>query len=156
MRHIMLIANSGGHLSELMQLRDTFSMYTHCLITEKNPSTVNINKEVDGRVYFVKSVSRKSLLKFIPVFMLNIIKSLILVIKEKPDIIITTGASIAVPFCYWAKLFRKKIIFIESYANINNPTLTGRIVYPISDLFIIQWQELKRFYPKAVYIGGVY
>ena len=156
MKHIMLIANSGGHLNELMQLKNTFSKYSNCIVTENNESTRNIEKDIRGKVYFVRSNSRKQLFKFIFVFGLNIMKSLILLLKENPDIILTTGANISVPFCYWGKLFGKKIIFIESYANINFPTLSGRIIYPISNLFVVQWPELIKFYPKAIYLGSVY
>ena len=76
--------------------------------------------------------------------------------KIKPDVVITTGAHTAVAMCYIAKPFRKKIIYIETFANLESKTLTGRLIYPIADVFIVQWENMLKLYPKAIYIGGVY
>ncbi|WP_368431051.1 hypothetical protein [Weissella confusa] len=54
------------------------------------------------------------------------------------------------------QITRKKIIFIESYAKSNSPTLTGKIVYRFADMFIVQWEEMKHIYPKALYLGSIY
>ena len=81
-----------------------------------------------------------------------ILKSILLFFKINPDIIISTGTHTAVPMCYLGKLFGKKVIYIETYANITKKTLSGKIIYPISDLFIVHWKELKKVYPKAVFI----
>ena len=87
-------------------------------------------------------------------------KYLDLLFKEiniiKPKIIITTGTHTAVPMCYIGKIFGSKIIFIETFANKNTKTLSGKMVYPIADLFIVQWEEMKKLYPKAVYGGAIY
>lgn len=61
-----------------------------------------------------------------------------------------------VPMCYLGKIFGSKIIYIETFANRNRKTATGRLVYPIADLFIVQWEELLKIYPKAVYGGAIY
>lgn len=76
--------------------------------------------------------------------------------KEKPEFIITTGALIAFPFCLCAKIMRCKVIYIESFARVNNRSLTGRLVYPFADLFLVQWESLLEFYPKAKYVGGIF
>ena len=76
--------------------------------------------------------------------------------EERPDVVITTGALIAFPFCVLAKLSKKKIIFIESFARINNKSLTGRLVYPFADLFIVQWKSMLKCYPRAIYAGGIF
>ena len=72
--------------------------------------------------------------------------------KIKPDVIVSTGTHTTVPMCYFGKLFRKKVIYIETYANITKRTLSGKFVYPISDLFIVQWKQMKKLYPKALCI----
>ena len=74
----------------------------------------------------------------------------------RPKYIVTTGTHTAVPMCYIGKLFGCKIIFIETFANINSRTLSGRLIYPISNLFIVQWEEMLKLYPKAVYAGWIY
>ena len=76
--------------------------------------------------------------------------------KIRPKVVVTTGAHTAVYMCYIAKLFRSKIIYIETLANMKTKTLSGRLVYPISDKFIVQWESMKEFYPNAIYKGGIY
>ncbi len=75
--------------------------------------------------------------------------------KEKPDVIISTGALATVPFCIAGKLMKKKVIYIESFARVDSPSLTGKIMYKLklADLFIVQWVEMLQFFPKAV-VGG--
>ena len=75
---------------------------------------------------------------------------------EKPDFIITTGALIAFPFCVFAKMRSVKVIYIESFARVNNQSLTGKLVYPLADLFLVQWESLLKLYPKAKYVGGIF
>ena len=75
--------------------------------------------------------------------------------KEKPDVIISSGAAVAVPFFYIGKIFKAKTIYIEVYDRIELPTLTGKLVYPVTDKFILQWEEQKKFYNKGVNIGGI-
>ena len=76
--------------------------------------------------------------------------------KEKPDLLISSGAAVAVPFFYIAKLMGKKLIYIEVYDRIDKPTLTGRLVYPIVDSFIVQWEEQKQVYKKAINFGSIF
>ena len=90
----------------------------------------------------------------------NLIKNTFLALKilrkEKPDIIISTGAAVAIPFFYLGKLFGIKVVYIEVYDRIDKPTITGKVVYPISDLFILQWEEQRKFYPKGELLGGLF
>lgn len=100
--------------------------------------------------------TRKKFLKYLFVMIYNTIKSIILYAKYRPKYIITTGAHTAVPMCYIGKLFGSKIIYIETFANINNRTLAGRFIYPIADLFIVQWESMLELYPKAILGGSIY
>ncbi len=90
----------------------------------------------------------------------NLIKNTFLAIKvlkkERPDLIISSGAAVAVPFFYIGKLFGAKTVYIEVFDRIDKPTLTGKLVYPITDLFVVQWEEMKQVYPKAVNSGGIF
>lgn len=103
------------------------------------------------KVYLVSSPERNPVL-----FILNVFQSLIIFLKTMPDVVISTGAGVAIAMCYIAKLFGKKIIYIEDWCIVEKPSVTGRAVYPISDLFIIQRDHLKRFYPKAVFGGELF
>ena len=76
--------------------------------------------------------------------------------KEKPDLIISSGAAVAVPFFYLGKLFGAKLIYIEVFDRIDKPTMTGKLVYPIVDKFVVQWDEMKKVYPKAINLGSIF
>ncbi|MNI81732.1 Oligosaccharide biosynthesis protein Alg14 like protein [compost metagenome] len=68
----------------------------------------------------------------------------------------SSGAAPAIPFFYLGRLLGAKTIYIEVYDRIDKPTLTGKLVYPISNLFILQWEEQKKFYPKGKVLGGLF
>jgi UDP-N-acetylglucosamine:LPS N-acetylglucosamine transferase len=89
-------------------------------------------------------------------FIYNFIKSFILFVKIRPKVIVTTGPHTAVVMCYIAKIFRRKIIFIETFANSKSKTLSGKLVYPIADTFIVQWESMLNLYPKAIYGGWIF
>lgn len=82
--------------------------------------------------------------------------SIKILLKEKPDLIVSTGAAPAIPFFYIGKLFGAKVVYIEVYDRIEKPTITGKVVYPISDLFILQWEEQKKFYPRGQVLEGLF
>ena len=86
----------------------------------------------------------------------NILKSIYLYFKIHPDYIVTTGVHTAGPICCFGKIFGTRIIYIETFANINSKTVTGKLLYPISDKFIIQWESLKELYPSSVYGGWIF
>ena len=90
----------------------------------------------------------------------NLIRNTFLAIrvlkKEKPDLIISSGAAVAVPFFYLGKMMGAKLIYIDVFDRIDKPTMTGKMVYPIVDKFIVQWEEMKKVYPKAVNFGSIF
>jgi UDP-N-acetylglucosamine:LPS N-acetylglucosamine transferase len=76
--------------------------------------------------------------------------------KERPQIVISTGASVAIPFSWMGKLLGVKVVYIESWSRIKTRSGTGPLVYPAADLFLVQWPSLLEEYgPKARYWGGV-
>ena len=76
--------------------------------------------------------------------------------KEKPDLIISSGAAVAVPFFYIGKIMGAKLIYIEVFDRLDKPTMTGRMVYPITDKFIVQWEEQRKVYKKAINLGSIF
>ena len=82
--------------------------------------------------------------------------SVIIFFKEKPDIIVCTGALAMLPMCMICKLFKKKLIFIESFAKVTSPTQTGKFLYKYEDEFYVQWKTMLEIYPNAKYLGGIY
>ena len=76
--------------------------------------------------------------------------------KERPDLIISSGAAVAVPFFYLGKLFGAKTIFVEVFDRVDKPTMTGKLVYPVADRFIVEWEEMKEVYKKAINLGSIF
>jgi beta-1,4-N-acetylglucosaminyltransferase len=150
---ICFAASTGGHYEQLLLLKPLIDKYNSFLITEKTEyKTCGIENR---KIYYLKQVNRKE--GSFPIYILiNIFKSLRIFIKEKPDVIITTGVLSVIPISIIAKIFRKKLIYIESFSKITSPTLTGKFLYKFADQFYVQWRELLKFYPKAIYKGGLY
>lgn len=153
-KKVLFISSLGGHLTQLLQLKPLFAEYDYHIITEKSIITEDLSQQY--RMSFLMYGARNYLFRYIFKFTYNIFKSLYYFFRENPDVIVTTGAHTAVPMCYIAKLFGKKVVFIESFAKTSTPTISGKLVYPIADLFIIQWEEMRKHYPKAVYGGSIY
>ncbi len=156
MKKVLFISSTGGHLTEMLQLKEMFNKYDYYIITEKTKSNMNLKKEYPNKVNYLVYGSKSQPLIYPFRLLYNTFKSLILYIKIKPKYIITTGAHTAGPMCLIGKIFGSKIIYIESFANISTKTITGRIVYKFADLFIVQWEEMLNLYPKAKFGGWIF
>lgn len=150
----MFISSAGGHLTELLKVSSLFSKYESVLVTEKNDISLRLSG--DYKIEYLMYGSRYYPFRYIFVSFVNFFKSIFLFFKYRPDLIYTTGTHTCVLMCYLAKLFKKKIIFVEVFDRIYSPTLSGRMVYPIADTFLVQHEELLKSYPKAKYVGGIY
>lgn len=155
-RNVMFVASTGGHLKELMQLEKMFNNYDFTLITEKTRSNLYLKDKYKGRVSFLAYGTKDHMLSYPFKLLFNCFKSLWLYLKIHPDYIVTTGVHTAAPLCCLGKIFGSKIIYIETFANISTKTVTGKYLYPISDLFIVQWESLLKLYPDAVYGGWIF
>lgn len=149
---ICLVSSSGGHFEQLMLLRPLIEKYDGYIVTEKIGYDV---KAGNIPVRYVLPINRTDK-TFILKLMVNVIKSFFIVIKDKPDFVISTGALAAVPLMAWTKIFGGKIIYIESFAKINSPNISGKIAYKFADEFYVQWESMKKFYPNAICLGGIY
>lgn len=154
-KKVLFISSTGGHLSELLQLKPLFKKYNSYLITEKTKSTVGLKQKFDKVNYLVYG-TKDHKFSYIFKFSYNIIKSFVLYIKIRPEVIITTGTHTAVPICYIGRLLGSKIIFIETFANSKTKTLSGKLIYPIANTFVVQWESMLELYPKAIYAGWIY
>jgi len=149
---IIFAASSGGHLEQLMMLKPLMEKYDSVFVTEK--TDYNIGKN-DLKTYYMRQINRRELL-FIPKLIVNSFHSLYVVLKERPKVMITTGALAVVPMAFLVKLFGGKLIYIESFAKVNSKNLSGKVLYPFADRFYVQWEEMLKLYPKAIYKGGIY
>lgn len=149
---ICFAASSGGHYEQLLMLKPLMKKYKSFIITEET----QYKTDVDGlKTYYMKQVNRKEK-SFIPCMVINTIRSMKIFLKEKPDVVICTGVLAMIPICLLMKLFKKKLIYIESFAKVTSPTKTGKLLYKYADQFYVQWKSMKQFYPNAIYLGGIY
>ena len=155
-KKVLFISSTGGHLNELMQLSPLFEKYEYRIITEKDKANERLKKEYGGKIYFLPYGTRAKLFTYIFKYIYLCIKTIYLYFRIRPKVIVTTGTHTAGPMCYLGKIFGSKIIYIETYANINKKTATGRLIYPIADMFIVQWKEMLDLYPKAIYGGKIF
>lgn len=145
---ICLISSSGGHYEQLKMLSPLSRKNDLFWVTEKT-------RYVSTADYYLIQTGLRD--KLFPLKMLmNLLKTIIIWYKERPDFVITTGSLIVLPMALLAKFFRKEIIYIESFSRINNGSRTGQLMYRYADLFIVQWETLKKIYPNAVYGGSIY
>lgn len=145
---ILLAASSGGHYEQILRLKKLEKTHDITLVTERTSFTTSAD-------YYLNQVNRRSLMLLIDLF-INLIRSVYILFKIRPKCIISTGALCTIPLIFLGKIFKIKIVFIESFAKVDTPTLTGKLIYKIADLFIIQWPGLKKVYPNAVYGGAIY
>ena len=147
---VCMVGSSGGHLAHLYMLKPFWHNKERFWVTfDKEDARSLLKDEKMYSCYYPTNRSLKALIK-------NTIIALKVLIKEKPDLIISSGAAVAVPFFYLGKLFGAKLIYIEVFDRIDKPTMTGKIVYPIADKFVVQWEEQKQIYKKAVNLGSIF
>ncbi|RHR28710.1 polysaccharide biosynthesis protein [Clostridium sp. AF19-22AC] len=151
-KKVCFISSSGGHLEQIKQLKEVAEKYTHYYVLPKNSSTEKFSEYK----YLVGDFYRKNRVQFVFRFIYTAIQQLAIFIKERPDIVITTGAGVVIPTCIYAHLFRKKLVYIESFARMTDLNETAKLLYKYADLFIVQWEELLQYCPKAVYGGWIY
>jgi len=144
---ICVACSTGGHLVEARQLAPVYEKYNHFYFTFSGGVAEELKKT--SRVRDIPNIVRYNPLSWI----IGAVMSGYIALIERPDVVITTGAGIVVFFCAFAKLLGAKLIFIESMARIERPTLTARMLYPFADLFFVQWPDLLEFFPKAKYMG---
>jgi len=149
MAKILFVSSAGGHFNELMQLKPLMEKHDSIIVSEK----INNNHSLD---YSLVYGTRSNLIKYLFVFSINSIKALNIIRKEKPNMIISTGAHSCVPFFFIGKLFKIKLIYIESYAKVNSPSLTYKIIKSKANKVIVQHKDMTKVYEEATYLGGVY
>lgn len=155
-RKVLFIASTGGHLNELMQLKTLFKKYDYHIVTENTKVDKSLKKKYRDTMSFLIYGTKKYPISYIFKFIANSFISLYYFFKYQPEVIVTTGTHTAVPMCYIAKIFGSKVIFIETFANRTSGTVAGKLVYPIADTFVVQWEEMHKIYPKSVCWGWLY
>jgi len=146
---ICLVCSSGGHFQELLRLANLWQGVEHFWVTFPGVDTNCLL--ADEEMLPAYHPTNRNLWNLFR----NTIVAWRILRARRPDIIISTGAGVAIPFLYLAKFFGIKTIYIESLTRIHGLSLTGKLVYPVADYFYVQWPELARRLKKAVYGGQV-
>ncbi|GGE24899.1 PssD/Cps14F family polysaccharide biosynthesis glycosyltransferase [Streptococcus himalayensis] len=147
---VCLVGSSGGHLTHLYLLKPFWQdKERFWVIFDKEDARSVLRDEKMYSCYFPTNRNIKNLIK-------NTLLAIKVLRKERPDVIISSGAAVAVPFFYLGKLFGVKTVYIEVFDRIDKPTLTGKLVYPVTDKFIVQWEKMKEVYPKAINLGSIF
>lgn len=141
MKKFCLVCSSGGHLTEILKIKNNSNIKKYFFVINSK-----VNFKSKNKVYFVSHGIRGVKL------FLNLIQIFFIFLKEKPNFVISTGASVALPAYIIGKFcFKTKFIFFETLTRIKKPSMTGIIMYKLSDEFYYQWKDLKKFFPKGKY-----
>ncbi|MEO8423498.1 MAG: PssD/Cps14F family polysaccharide biosynthesis glycosyltransferase [Actinomycetota bacterium] len=146
-RLILLVCSSGGHLGQLYNLRPWWGEFERVWVTFDKPDATSLL--ADEEVVWAYHPTTRNLL--------NLLRNTWLAFKTlrrlRPAMVVSTGAAVAFPFFLAARLYGAKTTFIEVFDRLDSATMTGRLCYPLSDLFLLQWEEQKRMYPRGKLLG---
>lgn len=145
----MMVCSSGGHLAQLHRLRDWWSAHQRIWVTFDTLDAVSL-LEGERTVWAHHPTTRN-----LPNAVRNMALAWRALRSERPDVVVSSGAGVAVPFFVAAKLLGIRTVFVEVYDRLDTRTMTGRLVYPLADLFCVQWEEQRRLYPRARLIGSL-
>jgi beta-1,4-N-acetylglucosaminyltransferase len=151
---ILLPSSSGGHLAEIFQLKELLAETEHLFVTEDLPLTRQLLE--DRPCKFVRPNGRNRDWVFWKNFVINWFLAVPIILKFRPHAIVTTGSHTAIPFCYVGKFLGCKIIYILSFCRIDSKAAAASAVYPIADLFFVQWQQMRSAYPKSRFVGPLF
>jgi len=136
-------------MHEMQRLKDIWNEHETVWVTFRRGMSEELSKK--EKVRFITDPGRNPLR-----LLTNIFQGLMAALSIRPRVVVANGGGVVVPFCWWARMMGAKIVFIESFSRVEHPSWSGRLVHPIASLFIIQWPNLAKFYPKAVYGGPIF
>ncbi|RZL47533.1 MAG: polysaccharide biosynthesis protein [Pedobacter sp.] len=151
---VLFVCSAGGHLAEVLALEGLRDKYEYLIVTEDVETTRSMSDKYNFK-YIKPDVMGRGIGYFWNIG-LNFFLSLPILFTFKPTVIITSGSHTAFPMCVLAKLMGIKIIYILSYARVNTKAKSANILYPIADLFLVQWSSALKLYPKSLYKGGLF
>ena len=145
-------ASAGGHMNQLLKLLEASEHWPdkpHLYVTTLEPLAMKLAQE--GPVHVIGECNRRR-----PINALRVLaRSLKIAIKERPDVVITTGSLPLAMVCFCAALFGAKIVWIDSIANVERLSMSGSFVRCFADLFLTQWPELAQKYENVEYVGAI-
>ncbi len=146
---ICIVASAGGHLSQLLSLQMIWKEYE--IVCVSTGQMVRDKLEVLGKTYIVGECNREHPIKTLTVMC----KCLRIILQERPKVVLSTGAAVGFLMCFWGKLFGAKVVWMDSIANAQKMSMSGRMVRKFADLILSQWSDVADRYPNVEYVGEV-
>jgi beta-1,4-N-acetylglucosaminyltransferase len=143
-KRVCIVSSCGGHLTEVRALRGAFERYEHFYVLNDR---VLLPADMAGKTWFIRHSERDLL------FFVNLLEAWRILRRQRPDVILSTGAGPAVPFALVGRLLGIPTVFVETFTRISTPSLTARIMYRLAARFVYQWPALARYFPRGVYGG---
>lgn len=135
-RRALLVCSPGGHLLQLLRLQPAWEGFETTWVTLPAADSDYLLRE--ERVVLGRGPTNRNLRALLS----NLRLAWRVVRRERPDVILSTGAALAVPFFLAGKLFGARLIFVESLTRTTSLSLSGRLVRPLADAFFVQWPDL--------------
>ncbi len=146
---ICLAASAGGHLTQMLKLSDSWHGYNTFCVTTTEVTRARLGQY--GSVYVVGECNHKHPIRVFKVFF----RCIRIVVRERPDVVISSGAAAGCIVCFLGKLLGAKVVWMDSITNVERLSLSGRMVRYIADLFLVQWPKLAEQYNHVEYAGAV-
>jgi UDP-N-acetylglucosamine:LPS N-acetylglucosamine transferase len=147
---VLLVCSTGGHLAQLVALHDTWDSFSRAWVTFDKSDARSLL--VGERVVYAHGPTNRSVK--------NLVRNLVLAAttlrRLRPKVVLTTGAGVAVPFAWMARLAGVRVVYVESFTRIDGPSLSLRLIAPVADRVYAQWPELSSAFPRARYVGNVF
>ncbi len=144
---VCIVSSCGGHLTEVRMLRSAYEDFPHFYVI--NDHVEELPEDMRGRTYVIRHAERDWRV------LVNVYEAWHILRRERPAIMLSTGAGPAVPFALIARLLGIRVLFVETLTAVVRPSLTGRLVYPLAHRFFYQWPALRRWFPRARCVGTV-
>jgi len=141
---ICIVSSCGGHLTEVRALWSVFRKYIHFYVVNEQ---IHLPDDMQGRTYFIRHSERDWL------FFVNLFEAFRILRKERPQLILSTGAGPVIPFAIIGALFKIPAIFIEISTQVTKPSLSGRLMHYLAARLFYQWKSLESYFPKGTYGG---
>lgn len=144
---LLLIASTGGHLTQLLNLGAAWEPHDrHWVTFRKTDATSAL---ADERVIWAHHPTTRN----VPNAIRNLVLAIIVLLRHRPDVVVSSGAGVALPFFVVARVLRIRTLYIEVFERTDEASLTGRLVYPLTDRFCLQWDEQLAVYPDGIHVG---
>lgn len=144
---VLLVATNGGHLNQLLALRPWWSRHSRAWVTCDRPDARSVL--LGEQVCWAHHPTARN----IP----NLLRNLVLAWRElrpgRYDVVVSTGAGVALPFFVVARIRRVPTVYLEVYDRVDQATLSGRLCHPLASMFLVQWPDQLRLYPDAKLVG---